>query len=160
METVALWLLRLVDAGPEFYFLMAAFIGYVYKMKGRDAQHDKEISDIGDRLTAQVATEKEENHKLWVECRQLAGNLNNEIKAVSQLHHKDRNKSDTSHRESLKLEVARIENRIEGLTGIIHRLDALNYGQSKVIEATTGVKLINGSANGAGDYTLNREINT
>jgi hypothetical protein len=38
-----------------------------------------------------------------------------------------------------------------------HRLDALNFAMSQVIKIKTGVKLIKPSANGDGDYTLNRD---
>jgi len=164
METLALWLLRLVDAGPEFYVLLAGNVGFGYvvigKIKGLEKQSTDSATLTESRFAAQIATEKEENSRLWAECRQQQERQNNDVRQVNHLHHKDRNTSDARHREDLKLEVARLENQIQGLKEICHRLDALNYGQSKVIEATTGVKLINGSANGAGDYTLNREIIT
>lgn len=36
------------------------------------------------------------------------------------------------------------------------RLDTLNYGMAKVVEAKTGIKLINDSADGEGNYTIKR----
>ncbi len=48
-----------------------------------------------------------------------------------------------------------IQNR--GLSKLYHRLDALQFGTAKAIQAANGnLRLVNESANGEGDYSLDR----
>ena len=84
--------------------------------------------------------------------------LNALIKEHNETHHKHRQLEARLAREALAEAVALIDNRIKGVDERYYRQDALQYGMAKVIEMSSGVKLINGSADGDGNYTLNREI--
>ena len=77
----------------------------------------------------------------------------------NETHHKQRQLESKLARDALAEAVALIDNRIKGVDDRYHRQDALQYGMAKVVELSTGVSLINGSADGDGNYTLNREIN-
>ena len=80
------------------------------------------------------------------------------VKEHNETHHKHRQLESRLSREALADAVALIDNRIKGVDERYYRQDALQYGMAKVIELSSNVKLINGSADGDGNYTLNREI--
>ena len=73
--------------------------------------------------------------------------------------HQQAQKREERLRTEFTYKVENLQNQISRIKERYHRLDAMSYAQAKSIELmTTGeVKLVNGSANGDGDYTLNRE---
>ena len=84
--------------------------------------------------------------------------LDDRIKVIDHAHGKQRQLESKLSRDALAEAIALIDNRLKGLDERYHRQDALQYGTAKVVEAKTGVKLINDSADGDGNFTLDRGI--
>ena len=140
METVMLWAMRLMDAGPEFYVLLTAFVAYVYLSQHQHKAHK-------DALAAQLAHEKAENGKLWQECRTLSHRLEADNRHVM-------NKLTGGKAEVIK----ELRDSSASLWKKYNQVDKLGFGMALAIQTMGGPKLIKQSADGSGDYALNHDI--
>ena len=138
METALLWMLRILDAGPEFYALLGIFLVLVWQLKGLLAHHKDESAKT---LAA--------NKLLWEECRTLSHRLEADNRHVM-------NKMTGGKAEVIK----ELRDASASLWKKYNQVDKLNYGTALAIQAMGGVKLIKQSADGHGDYALNHDIHT
>ncbi len=69
-----------------------------------------------------------------------------------------RDRQRSKENENLWVEIKVLRDECVKLRDDYHRLDALSFGMVIAIEASTNIKLIVQSADGSGNYTLNRGL--
>lgn len=70
--------------------------------------------------------------------------------------HRDKQRS--KENESLWAEIKSMREEIKAVRDEYYRLDAASFGIGIAMQASTGIKLFKQSADGSGNYVLNRDI--
>ena len=153
MDAAGLWLLRILDAGPESYFLLVALSALAWFVRGQMITLKGDVADLKKAHKKDVDSLRDSQ---TVEVRLLQNRINAEIKSL----YKVRETSDKEHRGDLKMSQALFESHIERLKYTIAQLEKIVFGQSIAIQTMGGPKLIVQSANGSGDFLPNIEIHT
>ena len=159
MDSALIWVMRILDAGPESFILLFMLIAMAVRIRALSVSTslaDKEIRDEvkDNRLAAEKAVKElgaESRASLGAQSEIIRSRQDKEIRVL----HKAREESDKAHREGLSMLQALFESRIDYIKEKFSLINAIILTHSTVIRIKLGVKTVNESVGKGSDFTPN-----